>query len=147
MWMLPTGGDRKPSEILPGRSRYGDARLSPDGRWLAYVSDEAGREDVYIQTFPAGKGKWMISNQGGSRPEWQRDGRELYYLQSRHLMATEIRMGSALEASAPRALMEMPDSKAYAVSPDGRFLVSAPLREGPPEPIQVILNWTAELQP
>lgn len=142
--MLPMEGDRKPTPLLQGAN---GARLSPDGRWLAYVSQETGRKEVYIQSFPPGNGKWMISNQGGARPEWRHDGKELYYLQSRQLMATEIRGGPTLETSAPQPLMEMPDSEGYAVSPDGqRFLVSMPLHEGPPEPIHVILNWTAEVQ-
>ena len=146
LWMLPTQGDRKPNAVLHGPFAFKHARLSPDGRWLAYVSNEAGREDVYVQSFPPGQGKWMISNAGGTHPVWRLDGRELFYMQAqRTLMSVEIRSGTLPEPGRPRQLLETPGSGSFEVAPDGqRFLFSVPSREERPEPIQIVLQWTAE---
>ena len=144
--MLPPQSDRKPIIVLQGPFAFKHARLSPDGRWLAYVSNEAGREDVYVQSFPPGQGKWMISNAGGTHPVWRRDGRELFYIQAqRSLMSVEIRSGTLAEPGRPQQLMETPGSGLFDVTPDGqRFLFSAPSREERPEPIQIVLQWTGE---
>ena len=90
--MLPLFGDGKPTPFLQTEFNDGWAKLSPDGRWIAYVSDESGREQVYVQSFPEHGGKWQISNGGGEQPLWRRDGRELFYLSGdRKLMAVEVK--------------------------------------------------------
>src|SRR5262249_17228458 len=78
LWVLPlappAGSERKPFPFLQTRFNESEGRFSPDGRWIAYVSDEASRRQVFVQSFPAGTGKWLISTSGGSEPQWRRDG-------------------------------------------------------------------------
>ena len=79
IWLLPLFGDRKPVPLLKTEYTEHDAAVSPDGRWLAYASDESGQEEVYVTRFPSGQGKWRISNGGGNDPIWRHDGQELFY--------------------------------------------------------------------
>jgi len=89
LWVLPVQGDRKPVPFVRTESDEPDARLSPDGRWVAYVSNESGHYEVYVRPFSPNapgqgisdaSGKWLISEHGGSSPMWRRDGKELYYI-------------------------------------------------------------------
>jgi hypothetical protein len=129
-------------------------RLSPNGRWLAYASDETGDLQVYVQPFPPTGEKRTISPDGGSEPRWRRDGNELFYLASSNkLMSVAIPGGNAFEYGAPKPLFDVrvpltgnPYRSNYAVTADGqRFLVNTRI-EGAPAPINVILNWTALLK-
>ena len=108
------------------------ARFSPNGRWMAYASDESGRFEVYVRPFPSGDGLWPISLAGGMQPEWRRDGRELFYISADgKIMAVPVTTdGSTFKAGAARALfnVEIPEAIApyqsdYTVTADGqRFL-------------------------
>ena len=84
LWVLPmtgsTGGPRKPVPFLQTAFNEMLGQFSPDGRWVAYISDESGRNEVYVRSFPAGSGKFQISNNGGTQPRWRDDGKEIYYL-------------------------------------------------------------------
>jgi len=153
IWVLPTFGDRKPFPFLQDRFNVSKGRLSPDGKWLAYSSDESGRPEVYVQTFPDHGGKWQISSSGGMDPMWRRDGRELYYLSTdQRMMAVTIVSTPAFEADVPRPLFPVavlipgPGPRThYAVTADGqRFLLAAPLGATTLAGTQVVLNWTAE---
>jgi hypothetical protein len=110
--------------------------VSPDGKWLAYQSNETGRPEIYVKPFPDGPGKWQVSTDGGQFPRWRRDGNELFFFFNGAIIAADIRvMGSSVEAGVPRTLFGIPNPNAgtahfpyqrYAVSADGRrFLVSA----------------------
>src|SRR5262249_44768368 len=95
LWWLPLDGDRKPVPYLQTESNECHARLSPDGKWLAYVSDETGRAEVYVQRFPTPGNRVLISANGGDQPAWRRDGKELYYLApDRKLMAVAVKPGA-----------------------------------------------------
>jgi hypothetical protein len=129
-------------------------RLSPNGRWLAYATDESGELEVFVQPFPATGYKRKISPEGGSEPRWRRDGLELFYLSSDNkLMAVPIPGGNALEPGLPKTLFDVriplsgnPYRSNYAVTADGqRFLVNTKLDAGV-SPIDVVLNWTALLK-
>jgi Tol biopolymer transport system component len=98
-----------------------NARFSSDGRWVAYQSDETGRTEVYIQSFPEGGEKRQVSNGRGGLPRWRRDGREIYYASRTHLMAVEVKMNPALEIGAAKTLFQFTTSGArgYDVSADG----------------------------
>jgi hypothetical protein len=106
--------------------------VSPDGRWIAYTSDETGNPEVYVQSFPTPGGKWQISTSGGADPRWRRDGRELFFISSdRKLMAVEVKSDSVFQAGLPRELFAtgvsgLVDVRThYAVTTDGRrFLVN-----------------------
>ncbi len=90
IWVFPLEGERKPRPFLQTPFYDGGARFSPDGRWLAYVSDESGRFEIYVQPFPGPGGKWQISNGGGIEPVWAKNGRELFYRNGDRMMDVEI---------------------------------------------------------
>ena len=154
IWALPSGGDRKPRAVARTSSMEASPRLSLDGRWLAYTSDESGRTEVLVQSFPEPGGRTQISTSGGTEPVWSRDGRELFYLDGDAMMAVEIRTSPTFAAGAPRMLfqgryVQSPNSVAsYDVSADGqRFLRVQPMHPDPPrDQIQVTLNWFEELK-
>jgi Tol biopolymer transport system component/predicted Ser/Thr protein kinase len=153
IWVLPLAGDRKPAPLLRTEFNETDPFLSPDGKWLAYVSDESGKREVYVQAFPLTGAKWQISTDGGNFPRWRGDGKELFYLApDQKLMSVEIQAGSTLRAGKPVALFEahyfnIPISP-YTPSRDGRrFLFNTPLEEDSSAiPLTVILNWTAQVR-
>ena len=107
LWILPLFGDRKPFPLLHTEFNESQGQFSPDGRWMAYVSDQSGSSQIYVQSFPELTGNWQISIDGGSRPRWRRDGKELFYVApDGKLMAVTVKTGAIVEAEAPRALFE-----------------------------------------
>ena len=127
--------------------------LSPDGRYLAYISRETRRWEVYLTTYPDLQGKWQVSLNGGIDPQWRGDGGELYFLSlDRRLMAVDMAFGESVEIGVPRRLFAAPIPRneitrnRYVASKDGqRFLLLTLMDRGRTPPINVILNWTAEL--
>jgi eukaryotic-like serine/threonine-protein kinase len=146
VWALPLSGDRRPSAIAQTPFNESDAHLSPDGRWIAYVSDETGRDDVFVRSFPSAEGKWMISANGGTHPRWSADGREIFFLSSNGmLMAVSLRAGPLFEAGSPRPFFHVGRASDFAVAPDGRFLVQVPHDTPGLNQLYVVLNWMTEL--
>lgn len=165
IWLLPLSGDRKPIPVVMTPFNENRGEVSPDGKWLAYDSNESGQTQVYVRPFPSGESKWQISTGGGRTgfyPRWRGDSRELFYMDGAgagKLMAVDIKVrGSALEAGTPTALFdssfallggERIPSQAYAVSTDGqRFLIprAATIAQAYLAPIAVVLNWAADIQ-
>jgi Tol biopolymer transport system component len=159
IWILPmnpkeTGGERKPIPFLQTEFSEVRASFSPDGRWISYMSDESGRMEVYIRPFPGPGGKWQVSTNGGSRPRWRRDGKELFFLAAdNRIMAAEINLGATtVDVGAVRALFQIsPFGGAgrdiYDVTGDGqRFLVATPGSEEISSPITLVVNWTEEVK-
>jgi Tol biopolymer transport system component len=153
--MLPPAGDRRPVELLKRGHAAGDSRFSPDGRWLAYMSDESGRMEIYVAAFPEPGGRWQISTEGGRTPRWRRDGRELFYVSAgSKLMSVEVKPGSSFEAGHPRALFDAPyrvpgrlGLPGFDVSADGqKFLFVTPAGESAPPPITLVVNWPEALR-
>ncbi len=152
IWILPTGGGQA-RPLLATQFREFEPRFSPDGRWIAYSSNESGRREVYIQPFPGLEGKWQVSNQGGRDPEWRRDGKELFFLSpGGGMTAVDVSAtaGATLELGTPRMLFQgvpvddSPIGHNYAVSADGqRFLLRRPVREGELPATTVFMNWTS----
>jgi eukaryotic-like serine/threonine-protein kinase len=152
--------DRKPYPLLNTQFNEYRAQLSPDGRWMAYVSDESGSYEIYVQPFTAdgklGADKRRISTGGGNQPRWRRDGRELFYVApNEQIMAVGVQIGGAtFEHSAPQALFKtrmrfdgpmILGGSHYDVTADGqRFLITTMV--GDPAPVSVILNWAEGLQ-
>ncbi|MCA1660594.1 MAG: hypothetical protein LC642_08695, partial [Verrucomicrobiaceae bacterium] len=98
-WVLPMSGDRQPFPFLQTEFNEQAAQFSPDGKWIAYSSDESGAPEVYVQTFPASGGRWRVSTDGGRQPRWRRDGRELFYITADgKLMAVDVKLGATFEA-------------------------------------------------
>ncbi len=153
IWILPTFGDRKPIPVLQTPFSEFRPTLSPDGRWLAYQSNESGRAEIYVQAFPGPGGKWQVSTAGGVEPSWRRDGKELYYgTPDLKLMAVEIRPAETFEAGLPQPLFQahiqttLNVRNHYLASADGqRFLMLAPLGREAMPPTTLVLNWSAEL--
>jgi len=152
LWLLPLEGEHNPRPFLKTQFDESSAVISPDGRWVAYCSDESGRNEIYVATFPQLSGKWQASVDGGYEPQWRRDGKELFFTDNnRKLMAVEVKPGSgAFEAEAPMLLFETPlitsGRNRYVVTGDGqRFLVITRL-EDKRAPINVVVNWLAELK-
>ena len=104
-------GEPQPQFFLQTEFNERSPKLSPDGRWLAYHSDESGRDEVYVRPFPkAEKGKWQISMEGGSWPVWARDGEGLFYLNGNKMRAVDIEVQSNLTTRKSRLLFEGPSS-------------------------------------
>jgi Tol biopolymer transport system component len=163
LWVLPMTGERKPFPVVQTNFEDMQGQFSPDGRWLAYASNESGRYEIYIRPFPEPSGKWQVSTTGGTQPRWRRDGHELFYLApDNRLMAAPMRLASdarALDAGAPVALFPTrlarganilaagSSSRAeYAVAPDGRFLMNVTEDAAVASPITIVQNWTAGLK-
>jgi Tol biopolymer transport system component len=153
-----SGGDLKPSPYLQTAFDEKHGRFSPDGRWVAYTSNESGRDEVYVQSFPLSGAKFQISASGGMEPQWRKDGTELFYIAGdRTLMAVPMKLaGSAsepLQVGQPERLFPMlfVDTfivgRSYEVSRDGqRFLMSAPVNGATAPPLTVVLNWQTQLK-
>ncbi|MBP6004044.1 MAG: serine/threonine-protein kinase [Pyrinomonadaceae bacterium] len=152
IWILPMAGEAKPYPLLKSEFNESQAHFSPDGRYFAYVSNESGREEVYIQSFPVGTGKWRVSTNGGWQPKWRRDGKELYYEAiDKKLMAVPVKLDGSVEIGSATALFQteitVGSPNRYAVTADGqRFLINSPLQSGQESPFNVILNWTSTLK-
>jgi Tol biopolymer transport system component len=157
LWILPLSGDRKPFPYVHGDFSEVQGRFSPDGKWVAYASNESGSWQVYVQSFPAPGGKWQISTNGGAQPQWRRDGRQLFYISSdRKLMAVDVKTnGSTFEADDPKEMfglrvqtVGLPGPRNYFIAAvDGkRFLVASVPAERITTPITVVLNWTGDLR-
>jgi Tol biopolymer transport system component len=150
VWFLPQPGTGKPPFPVVQTKHYeSSGTLSHDGKWLAYVSNETGLNEVYVQSFPGPGGKRQVSNGGGHYPRWRRNGQELfYYAADGKLMARPVRIGESFEMDAPFSLFDfragtIPGSVPYAVTRDGqRFLINA-LDTEPNAPLTVVVNWTA----
>jgi eukaryotic-like serine/threonine-protein kinase len=152
LWVLPLFGDGNATPLLHTESDESNGRFSPDVHWVAYVSNETGKNQVYVQSFPAsGGGKWQVSTGGGTQPSWRRDGKELFYLApDRNLMAVAVKAEGKFDL--PKVLFEThldtnlyDSSNHYAVTADGsRFLVNMPVGEHRLALITVVLNWTGE---
>ena len=152
LWVLPLSGDRKPFPFAEIDTLAGSGQFSRDGRWIAYVSGETGRDEVYIASFPDSGRKTRVSSSGGSYPRWRRDGTELFYItpipEAKLMSASLVRRGAAVEVGAVRTLFDPHVSRSgrymYDVSPDGqRFLVNT--IDEAAQPINVVLNWPAAL--
>ena len=156
-WLLPLTDDRKPRALLRTSFDERQLRFSADGRWIAYTSNQSGRNEVYVQTFPISGATRRISSNGGAQPIWRRDGLELFYVApDQKLMTVSIKTSPAFEASSPMELFQLRLDMSqgldgirnhYDVAANGeRFLVNSLVEETPSAPITVMLNWTAALK-
>jgi Tol biopolymer transport system component len=154
IWVLRLS-DRKDQPFLQTSFSLLDPRFSPDGHWLAYVANESGSAEVYVQPYPGPGGRWQISTEGGREPVWNPNGRELFYRNGNKMMAVEIATQHGFSAGKPRMLFEgqyalgPATTSNYDVSPDGqRFLMVKPAEQEqvPKTQINVVLNWFEELK-
>jgi serine/threonine protein kinase/dipeptidyl aminopeptidase/acylaminoacyl peptidase len=151
--MVSVADGKAQSLFTAAQNQFG-AQWSPDGRWIAYDSNESGRDEVYVLPFPLTGHRWRVSTDGGAEPVWSHDGRELVYRGGNKLWAVDVRTSPAFTIGTPQALF--PDtfvsspngSTGYSISNDGkRFLFAQPVQPDPPiTHVQVVLNWFAELR-
>jgi serine/threonine protein kinase/Tol biopolymer transport system component len=155
LWLLPLSGDRKPVPYLETPYNEGRGQFSPDAKWMAYVSDEGGIPQVFVQSVPISGGKWQISTDGGDQPAWRRDGKELFYLSpARKMMAVPVATGTNFEAGLPHALFDAPipnvsfsgDRNLYVTADGQRFLLRKLLDDTAVSPSTIVLDWPAELK-
>jgi Tol biopolymer transport system component len=152
LWVLPEG-ESEPEPFLRTEAQEREGSLSPDGHWLAYVSNQSGRDEVFVSPFPSPIGRWQVSTDGGRVPSWRADGRELLYVAAdNRIVAVEVTTGETFSRGSPRPLFVAPLAQLapaleFDVSADGkRFLVNALADQGPGAPITVVVNWTAVLE-
>jgi Tol biopolymer transport system component len=150
---LPTSGDPKPVVVAAGPFNEYVPLFSPDGRYVTYESNESGRPEIYVQTFPNPTGRWQISTAGGEDVSWSRDGKHIYYRSpDQKLMAVDVEAGENFHAGTPRTLFQarVPSGlyrNRYVASADGqRFLFVAPPSREAMSPTTVVLNWPAALE-
>jgi serine/threonine-protein kinase len=152
--VLPAGGDPEPFLVTPFQERA--AAFSPDGRWLAYVSDESGQDEVYVQPYPGPGPQFTVSTAGGREPVWSPDGSELFYRTQDQLMVVAVEPGDTFRGDTPRPLFADPyvrdpsvvGAPNYDIMPDGqRFVMVSANTEGD-EGLAVILvtNWFEEIR-
>jgi eukaryotic-like serine/threonine-protein kinase len=160
LWIAPRGDgqkdvDEKPYPYLQGQFDEQNGAFSPDGRWVAYSSNESGVDEVYVQSFPASGGRWQVSTGGGITPRWKGDGSELFYIAAdRNLMAVPVRAaGASFEPGTPSRLFTVPPIQGivnrdeYAISADGtRVLLSVPAGDTAASLVTVVLNWQHAIQ-
>ena len=154
IWALPMDGSGEPFPVL--QSEFAEVRssFSPDGRWMAYNSNESGDMEVYVTQFPGPGGKWQVSTNGGTEPQWSADGREIFYLDAtQNLVTVPVSFGTTFKAGLPETLFDAglfpwTTRSRYLVTDDGeRFLMLSPIAGDSIRPISVILNWHAGLEP
>jgi Tol biopolymer transport system component len=155
IWTLPLDGDRKPFPLVQTTSEERDAQFSPDGKWIAYGSNESGRFEIYVQPFPGPGTKSIISTSGGGQARWRRDGRELFYIAlDGRLTAVPIQLDAnaqTVEAGEPVPLfparigsaVPSVDRHQYIASGDGQKFLLNTLMDDSSSPIVIILNWKA----
>jgi eukaryotic-like serine/threonine-protein kinase len=148
--------DLKSQLFLKGPSAVRSGQFSPDGKWVGYASNETGKWEIYVTSFPDAKGKWQISNGGGTQPRWRGDGKELFYLSpDNKMMAVPLAPGAVIDAgtpielfqASPREMVATSEMAAYDVTKDGqRFLINTQVKGADTPPMSVILNWSATLK-
>jgi Tol biopolymer transport system component/predicted Ser/Thr protein kinase len=148
LWTLPLAGERKPLPLIRSPFNEAGARFSPDGRYVAYASDESGSDEAYVAPFPTTGAKTRVSTGGGRLPHWSRDGHELFYLSDDgHLVSAPVRLAQSLEIGTPMPLFALRENTSWTdfdVSPDGKkFLAIVPEVVGDAQPLTVVMNWTA----
>jgi eukaryotic-like serine/threonine-protein kinase len=154
LWYL-TFPELRPTQFLKTAAPLKQGQFSPDGKWVAYSSNESGRWEIYVTSFPEARGKWQVSNTGGEQPRWRSDGKELFYLSpDSKIMSVPVKTGSNFDAGAPTPLFQANPREmfatselfAYDVSNDGqRFLVNSQLKSGT-TPMSVVLNWAEKIE-
>jgi Tol biopolymer transport system component len=148
---VPVKGERNPFVVVPGPGIADQGAISPDGKWIAYRTHDAGRVEVYVQAFPSGGARWQISTDGGGEPSWRQDGKELYFTRDRQLYAVDIKVTqSGIEHGPPKVLFTAPFAaeirrNRYAPAADGkRFLINTQ-GESHDRQVRIVVNWRASL--
>jgi dipeptidyl aminopeptidase/acylaminoacyl peptidase len=155
IWILPLTGDRKPFVLVQSQFLNTQPRFSPDCKWIAYMSNATGQNEVYLAHFPDATRVYQVSTQGGTDPRWRGDGKELFYLSpevQNNIMAVNVdESGGAISLGSPRTLFHLVNivqtSQSFDVTPDGqRFLIATSNQLPGSAPLTLVTNWEAELK-
>jgi dipeptidyl aminopeptidase/acylaminoacyl peptidase len=149
VWILPLTGERTPTAFVKTRFNETAPRFSPDGRWIVYVSDEAGQPDVYVRPFPGPGEAHRISTGGGSHPRWRRDGKELFYVVGQRMMAVPVSTTASFDAGLAKVLFDRKPARIidFDVAADGQsFLVNSEVSGPETKPMNIVVNWMAALK-
>jgi dipeptidyl aminopeptidase/acylaminoacyl peptidase len=152
VWVLPLFGDRKPIPIANTAFQEDSAVFSPDGRWIAYSSNESGQTQVHVQPFPATGEKYQVSKINGAQPMWRGDGKELFFIATNStIMAAPVNATAHFESGLPQPLFvsgaTSSSRRQYAVTRDGRrFLVNRVEQQTSATPLTVVVNWLSAVQ-
>src|SRR6266436_412234 len=155
LWYLSCA-ERAAKPLSQAKWTVRNAQFSPDGRWMAYASNETGTTEIFVSPFPNANGKWQVSSAGGQEPRWRKDGKELFYVSADgRMMAVEVTTDAGFKAGSPielfqthrRQAVSAQDVFSYDVSGDGkRFLILTKLDEANAAPLFVLLNWASETE-
>ena len=152
VWTLSLGSEPTARPLLNGPFNERVAVFSPDGDWIAYVSDESGRDEVYVQPYPGPGRKWAISTAGGREPVWSHDGRELFFRNGEQMLTVDVEIGESFALGQPRVLFEAPydltsvSNQFYDVAPNGERFVMIQRVDDPPTETRVVLNAIDEIR-
>jgi serine/threonine-protein kinase len=146
IWQLSLGGSSTPHQALASTFHNYEPALSPDGRWMAYVSDESGRVEVYVRPYPGPGGRWQVSLDGGDEPVWSLTGHEIFYRNSDRMMAATVRTGGGFEVGNRTQLFagtydRVPPARGYDVTRDGQTFIMFQRVQGTEQSVFVTLNW------
>jgi Tol biopolymer transport system component len=152
IWVVDPNGEQPPKPVLRTEHREYNPAISPDGRWLAYVSEESGQAVIYLREYPDAGHRWPVPTRGATNPVWSRDGQELYYISGTSMMAVKVTAQPDFPVGTPEVLFESPDlivsggslRRNYDVSGDGRFLM-VKWGDAPKDQLIVVQNWFQEL--
>jgi eukaryotic-like serine/threonine-protein kinase len=153
LWVV-TLPELKTRPLVKVAATVKNGRFSPDGKWVAYSSNETGKWEIYVTSFPDGHGKWQVSSNGGTQPRWRGDGKELFYLATDGTLMA-VATGTNFDPGTPvalfqanaRELVATSERSSYDVTGDGkRFLINTQIKNADPQPMSVILNWDAALR-
>ncbi|HKU24683.1 MAG TPA: hypothetical protein VJQ54_04375, partial [Candidatus Sulfotelmatobacter sp.] len=150
LWALPLQGERKPFMVVPHAAVLYGARVSPDGHWLAYESNESGTVQLYIVPFPSGQGKWQVTSKGSSIPAWTRDGKELFYMDPGfNLFAVSFKeVNGAPQLGPPEQIPVTTSAPSvfFDISPDGKKILIDNVAQQVNPSVTVVTNFTAGLK-
>jgi Tol biopolymer transport system component len=151
VWVVPMTGDRKPFPFLQTEYSESNARFSPDMKWIAYQSDESGPNQIYVRPFPGPGAKWQISTSGGTRPSWDRNGKEIFYLNGGKILSAEVNgNGSTFETGKVKLYFDpssIGGTLVRDISGDGQsILLEIPRGLRTSTPLTIVVNWDAELK-
>jgi Tol biopolymer transport system component len=155
LWYLPWP-KRVAKPLMQAKWTVQNAQFSPDGRWMAYASNETESMEIYVSPFPGANGKWQVSSGGGHEPRWRQDGKELFYVSAEgKMMAVTVKTAASFETGSPVALFQThrrqpvsaQDVFSYDVTADGqKFLVITKMDEANTAPLSVLLNWASDIE-
>jgi serine/threonine-protein kinase len=153
IWVVDTDGEQEPKQILSTEQREYNPTFSPDGRWLAYVSEKSGQPEIYLQEYHDAGQRWPVPTRGATNPVWSRDGKELYYISNNSMMAVEFTSESDFPIGKPELLFKLPMIESsgrrlvscYDVSNDGRFLM-VKQSEDAKDQLICVHHWFEELK-